>query len=41
MPDVIGDRILMCLKEFEEQLKNGCLLTLDNAKSRVRILPFY
>lgn len=41
MPDVIGDRILMCLKEFEEHLNNGCLLTLDNSKSRVRILPFY
>jgi hypothetical protein len=31
----------LVFKKFEEQLNNGCLLTLDNAKSRVRILPFY
>ncbi len=39
MPHEIGDKVLMCLKQFEKELEEGCLITLDAIKSRVRILP--
>ena len=39
MPFPIGQQVLNCLKQFESELREGCLLTFDNTKSRVRILP--
>lgn len=39
MPHEIGDKVLICLKQFEKELEEGCLITLDAIKSRVRILP--
>jgi predicted nuclease of predicted toxin-antitoxin system len=39
MPNEIGKNVLNCLSQFETELKEGCLITLDNIKSRVRILP--
>jgi predicted nuclease of predicted toxin-antitoxin system len=39
MPHEIGINVLNCLSQFENELKEGCLITLDNIKSRVRILP--
>ncbi len=39
MPQEIGEKVLYCLKQFESELKQGSLLTLDSIKSRVRILP--
>ena len=39
MPHEIGDKVLICLKQFEKELQDGCLITLDAIKSRVRILP--
>ena len=39
LPHEIGDKIVLCLKQFELQLSEGCLLTLDDVKMRVRILP--
>jgi predicted nuclease of predicted toxin-antitoxin system len=39
MPYEIGEKVLNCLKKFEPELEEGCLITLDNIKSRVRILP--
>ena len=26
--------------QFENELQNGCMLTLNDAKSKVRLLPF-
>lgn len=39
-PESIGQKVLQCLAQFDEQLKAGCMLTLDSAKARVRLLPF-
>jgi predicted nuclease of predicted toxin-antitoxin system len=39
MPHEIGDKVLKCLKQFEKELNEGCLITFDAIKSRVRILP--
>ena len=39
MPNEIGEKVLSCLKQFDSELKEGCLVTLDSIKSRVRILP--
>lgn len=39
MPYEIGSKVLHCLLQFETELKNGCLITLDNVKFRARILP--
>jgi predicted nuclease of predicted toxin-antitoxin system len=36
----IGQKVLSCLKQFENQLFEGCLITLNEQKSKVRILPF-
>jgi predicted nuclease of predicted toxin-antitoxin system len=39
MPHEIGVKVINCLRQFKTELQEGCLITLDNAKSRVRILP--
>ena len=39
MPSEIGEKVLNCLKQCQLELENGCLITLDSIKSRVRILP--
>ncbi|MBX2928650.1 MAG: DUF5615 family PIN-like protein [Saprospiraceae bacterium] len=39
-PESLGENILLCLKQFSEPLQAGCILTLDTAKSKVRLLPF-
>jgi predicted nuclease of predicted toxin-antitoxin system len=39
-PESIGEKVLKCLSQFNEQLDAGCMLTLDSAKSKVRLLPF-
>jgi predicted nuclease of predicted toxin-antitoxin system len=36
----IGQKVLSCFKQFENQLLEGCLITLNEQKSKVRILPF-
>jgi predicted nuclease of predicted toxin-antitoxin system len=38
-PYEIGLKVRHCLVQFETELQNGCLITLDDAKFRVRILP--
>ena len=38
-PDHLGPLVLSALRAHGETLENGALLTIDEAKSRVRILP--
>ena len=40
LPEVLGDRFIRVLKEHGSALERGALLTIDEGKSRVRILPF-
>jgi predicted nuclease of predicted toxin-antitoxin system len=40
LPYETGDKVLACLSQFRTELLQGCLLTLDDVKMRVRILPF-
>jgi predicted nuclease of predicted toxin-antitoxin system len=39
IPDRIGTYVVDALVQFRSQLTNGCLLTLDTARVRVRLLP--
>ena len=39
-PEVLGDRVVKVLQEHRSALEKGALITVDEAKSRVRILPF-
>jgi predicted nuclease of predicted toxin-antitoxin system len=39
-PKVLGDRLVKVLQEHQSVLEEGALLTVDEAKSRIRILPF-
>ncbi len=40
LPEALGDRLVKVLKEQQSVLEKGALLTVDEGKSRVRILPF-
>jgi predicted nuclease of predicted toxin-antitoxin system len=40
LPEVLGDRLVKVLKEQQSVLDKGALLTVDEGKLRVRILPF-
>jgi len=39
-PNVLGDKLIQVLKQHQPALENGALLTIDEGKARVRILPF-
>lgn len=39
-PEALGDRLVKVLREHESVLEKGALLTVDESKSRVRVLPF-
>jgi predicted nuclease of predicted toxin-antitoxin system len=39
-PDVLGNRIVQVFKDHQEILEKGALITIDEEKSRIRILPF-
>jgi predicted nuclease of predicted toxin-antitoxin system len=39
LPDTIGDIVLACLNNYVSYLDEGCLITLSDQKSKVRILP--
>jgi predicted nuclease of predicted toxin-antitoxin system len=39
-PEGLGGRLIKVLREHESVLEKGALLTVDEEKSRVRILPF-
>ncbi len=40
MPGSLGSRMLKILHQYESLLKKGALITVDETKDRVRILPF-
>ncbi|NLX96531.1 MAG: DUF5615 family PIN-like protein [Rhodopirellula sp.] len=39
LPEHIGATVLAALKQYEAELSGGALVVVDQAKSRVRILP--
>lgn len=39
-PEVLEDKLVAVLQEWEARLEKGALLTVDEGKSRIRILPF-
>ena len=39
-PQALGARLVKLLKEHQPALEKGAILTVDERKSRVRILPF-
>jgi predicted nuclease of predicted toxin-antitoxin system len=38
-PDYMGQFVLDILQQFEEEIKNGALISADRRRSRARILP--
>ena len=40
MPDRLGDRVVQLIRQFEPMLEAGALITVDEIRARVRILPF-
>lgn len=40
MPQTLGGRLVQILRQYKAMLEKGALITVDEAKSRVRILPF-
>lgn len=39
MPSILGSRLLTAIRQFQNALEQGALLTLDEAKQRIRVLP--
>lgn len=39
-PEVLGERLVKVLREHQSVLEKGALLTVDEEKSRIRVLPF-
>jgi predicted nuclease of predicted toxin-antitoxin system len=39
LPYETGDKVIACLEQFKNEIKQDCLITLDDVKMRVRILP--
>ncbi len=40
LPMYLGKRLIHMLRQYETMLEKGALLTIDENKSRVRMLPF-
>lgn len=40
MPQSLGSRLVSIIRQYESVLESGALITVDDVKSRVRILPF-
>jgi len=40
VPEAIGALVLNAITQFEEELRQGALITIDPYRSRARILPF-
>ena len=38
MPQILGNRIIQILQQYEEVLDSGALITVDEIRSRIRIL---
>lgn len=39
-PEILGERLVRVLREYEIVLEKGALVTVDEEKERVRVLPF-
>jgi len=39
-PEALGDTLISMLEQFSGELEAGCLLTIQEDKTRVRMLPF-
>lgn len=39
MPNVLGPKVLQAVRQFQDSLEKGALLTLDEVRQRIRILP--
>jgi len=39
-PDVIGQKVIMALRQMALELETGALLTVDPNRTRLRVLPF-
>lgn len=39
MPDQLGKRLLALIGKYEDSLEKGALITIDEVRDRVRILP--
>jgi len=39
LPSHIGELVMASLKQYKAQLENGALISIDESKQRVRILP--
>ncbi len=39
MPATLGDRVVSIVRQYESVLERGVLITIDETKARVRILP--
>ncbi len=39
LPAAIGDVVILALRQVEQQLKSGALVTIDRSRLRIRILP--
>ncbi len=40
MPQSFGTKLVQILRKYEPELKNGSLITIDETRDRVKILPF-
>ena len=40
MPKSLGNKLVQIVKQYETLLEKGVLITVDESKSRVRVLPF-
>ncbi len=40
MPQSLGSRLVQILRQYESALEKGALVTVDETKSRIRVLPF-
>ena len=38
-PDVVGNQVIIALRQMESELEEGALLTIDPNRTRLRILP--
>lgn len=40
LPEFVGTLVMRVIKQFDEELRNGVLISIDEQRSRARILPF-
>ncbi len=38
-PVAIGDKVVLAIQKLESHLEQGCLVTIDTNKNRIRLLP--